>query len=144
MPRRKVSAGARSNPDRFEPSFDLAAAEKISQPPMGEVEPIAPLADAAALGAERNKPLPTKGSLMTTEEEIRAIAKRVTDRAMFLGSQAAAMNCSPTERVASLLTAATVMIEAEVGKALAPTTLIMLLAPTFAAWVEPSPGEPIH
>lgn len=43
----------------------------------------------------------------------------------------------PIERAAALLSAATVIIEGEVGTAMAPAALHALLQPTLAHWARP-------
>lgn len=47
----------------------------------------------------------------------------------------------PTERIAALLTASAVLIEREVGVALAPSAMMALIEPTLAAWQSPEPGQ---
>lgn len=50
----------------------------------------------------------------------------------------------PTEQVAAMLTAATVLIEREVGKDMAPAALGALLEPTVAGWYARAPGEAVQ
>lgn len=46
-----------------------------------------------------------------------------------------------TEQIGAMLTAATVLIEREVGRALAPSLLMAIIQPTLEDWCTPAPGE---
>jgi hypothetical protein len=67
-----------------------------------------------------------------------------TERAAFLIGQLEAMDCPLVEKTAALLTAATTLIEREVGRTMGPAALAALLAPTLAEWAASAAGETVQ
>ena len=59
-----------------------------------------------------------------------------------LVAYAALAGDDPIERAAALITAATVIIESEVGTAMAPAALLALVEPTVAHWEQSTHGRP--
>lgn len=79
-----------------------------------------------------------------TNEQARSLAERNEDLTRDMLRHAHLVTSDPTEQALALLTAATVLIERDVGRAMAPVTLWALVEPTLADWMAPLPGEVIQ
>lgn len=79
----------------------------------------------------------------TQAELLRQIVAN-TERATFLLQQVEAMDCPPVDRVVALLTAATTIIERNVGREHAGQMLIQLIAPSMAEWDGREPAGTIQ
>lgn len=70
--------------------------------------------------------------------------KHNTEMARDLMDRAHILSPDPAEKAAALITAATVIIERDVGRALAPGALMALIAPTIADWTDRQPGGTVQ